>query len=215
MNTSAVPSVKTAARRPRLPISRADYERISRITTSVVMAAGRKPHASCQFYAVAGAAILRRHYNIAAIPVAGAAFFLVDHPHVLSFGLPRGESFVSTPGAFHCWVEADGYAVDFMAPVFPEAVAALGIQASVPRLMFQRPLSKMKASPFRFAENGDFWLLENVSLAARLAPFYDSKQYQHLVDACLDWYRPLPNRYQSSSATQLPMAKSFKRSWRH
>jgi uncharacterized membrane protein (DUF485 family) len=52
-----------------------------------------------------------------ALPVAGAAAYMVDAKTslVATFGKIEDDMLVATPDAFHCWVQYDGYAIDFMA----------------------------------------------------------------------------------------------------
>lgn len=55
----------------------ADYCRIFRVIYSVLDGRAHT-HRACIFFAVAGAIFLRQHYKVKALPVAGAAAYLVD-----------------------------------------------------------------------------------------------------------------------------------------
>jgi len=61
---------------------------------------------------------------------------------------------VADSHAFHAWVEVEGHAIDFMAPLFTDAAQEEGL-ARVPRRMFQRPLAEMKGLD-EISQPGDF-----------------------------------------------------------
>jgi len=56
----------------------ADYERITRAIKSVLDSEDAATAHCCQFFALMGSAILFTHYQIAARPMFGAAFVLLD-----------------------------------------------------------------------------------------------------------------------------------------
>src|SRR4051812_45150367 len=55
----------------------ADYCRIFRVIYSVLEGSGAKTPRACKFFAVAGALILRNHYKLDALVMAGAAAYAV------------------------------------------------------------------------------------------------------------------------------------------
>ena len=121
---------------PKLLLPFADYCRIFRVIYSVLDGRAHT-HRACIFFAVAGAIILRQHYQLKALPVAGAAAYVVDSSasRIAMFGKLEDEMLVSSPEAFHCWVQCNGYAVDFMAPVFRENLQSSGISWPIARNM--------------------------------------------------------------------------------
>jgi Protein of unknown function (DUF2026) len=105
----------------------ADYCRTFRVIFTVLD--GRaNTHSACIFFAMAGAAILREHYRMDALPVAGAAAYAVgsDHAIVATFGNIENNELRTTPDAFHSWVECKGYVIDFMSPIFQENLQVRG-----------------------------------------------------------------------------------------
>lgn len=132
-----------------------DYCRIFRVIYSVLDGRAHT-HRACIFFAIAGTLLLQRHYKLTALPVSGAAAYMVDADTslVATFGKIEDDMLIATPEAFHCWVECDGYAIDFMAPVFRENLNAAGMRHATPRKMFQRPLSEMASSSAQLARDG-------------------------------------------------------------
>jgi hypothetical protein len=136
-----------ATRRTVIPFP--DYERIFRVIFTVLDERAHTTHA-CVFFALIGAMILERKYKIKAIPMAGAAAFLFDAhsdpKNLWLFGWFENQVLVSANDAFHCWIEADGVVIDFIAPLFVETFRAAGSPSIVPRRMFQKPQSEMANS---------------------------------------------------------------------
>jgi Protein of unknown function (DUF2026) len=178
-------------------IASADFCRISRVISTVLTAAGAETEGACTFFAIAGAAILRTHYKLEAMPVAGAAAYAVgfgrDHDVVATFGKLEGDHFFATSEAFHCWIECNGVVLDFMAPIFEENLRSSGIDASVPRRVFQKPLTAMNATlPQEFRE-GAFYLVPSRELTEGIYErFRNGNLAQDLVNVCLHWFRRPP-----------------------
>lgn len=154
----------------------------------------RTAHA-CLFFSVAGATLLREFYNMDARVVVGAMVLLLDDDqrNVLTFATLEEGRLRSTKEAFHAWVTCSGYAVDFMAPLFPESCAAAGHPFLAPSHMFQKRLESMAASHEHLDAPGDFHLLPNPELAAELQQsFYKKPAGSDLVNVCRAWYRRPP-----------------------
>ena len=175
----------------------ADYCRISRVISTVLTAAGEETERACIFFANVGAAILRRHYKLEAMPVAGAAAYAIgvgrDHGLVATFGKLKGDHFFATPEAFHCWIECEGVVIDFMAPIFKENLRSSGIHATVPRRAFQKPLTAMSPTlPYKFRQ-GAFYLVPNRELTEGVRERFRKGGFEeNLVNICLHFLRTPP-----------------------
>src|SRR5262245_48945177 len=125
-----------------------DYERAFRVMYSVLTSVGAITTRSCLFFSIAGALILQRFYNKRAFPIAGSFSYFVDQPDLHS-GAPILVSYTnnrSSRDKFHCWIECEGWVIDFMSPLFREALAIAGSDIAIPRRMFQKPHSTICAS---------------------------------------------------------------------
>lgn len=190
--------------RPLIPL--ADYQRIFRVTHSVLQSVEADIPAASFFFSVTAAQILKKFYKRNAFPVAGAAFCLINgEGGALSFGVlgDDAQAVSSNHDAFHTWVQCDGYAIDFMAPVFQELLAAAGHPLPVPRRMFQKDLTRMSASPTALATPGDFFLAPDLQLTRELLQqFMGKKALTNLSQVCIDWYRKPPKAMPEDLALQ-------------
>ena len=181
---------------PKLLLPFTDYCRIFRVIYSVLDGRAHT-HRACIFFAVAGAIILRQHYQLKALPVAGAAAYMVDSNTslVATFGKIEDGMLVSSAEAFHCWVQCDGYAIDFMAPIFRENLQAVGISSPVTRKMFQRPLVEMAESSAELDSDGAFSLFPNSERTQAIIENFEAKASSgDLANICSHWYRRPPKR---------------------
>jgi len=181
---------------PKLILPFADYCRIFRVIYSVLDGRAHT-HRACIFFAVAGAIILRQHYKCRALPVAGAAAYMVDADTslVATFGKIEDDMLIATPDAFHCWIECDGYAFDFMAPVFRENLQAAGIPHAIARRMFQRPLAEMASLSAELTCEGAFSLFPDSERTQAMIESFDAKASSgDLANVCSHWYRRPPKR---------------------
>lgn len=181
--------------RPLIPL--ADYQRIFRVIHSVLHSVEADIPAASFFFSVTAAQILKKFYKRNAFPVAGAAFYLIreDGGGALSFGSlgDDGQSVTSHQDAFHAWVQCDGYALDFMAPLFQELLVSAGHALPVPRQMFQKDLQRMSADVQALAKPGDFYLASNLELTRELLQqFMAKKALTNLSQLCLEWFRKPP-----------------------
>ena len=134
-------------------IKQTDYHRIYRVINSLLVSQNADPASASMYFSTFGAFILQQHYKVKAVPKGGLAAYNLGGT-VLLFADHREDGYVTGAGEnFHCWVEADGWAIDFMAPAFSQGSDAL----SVPAKMFQRPLSAMSASINDLGQSGDFF----------------------------------------------------------
>jgi hypothetical protein len=185
-------------RQKRIAIPLADYERIFRVIYSVLDGQA-DIHQACIFFALVGAAILETQYKIKATPIAGAAAVNVNSASrsVSVFGLFEGAEFQSSENAFHCWVEAEGIAIDFMAPLYEKSLQAYGAKISVPARMFQKPITEMAPSPRELLQEGEFFLQANPDLSKVLFHRFSQRHTTtDLANVCMTWFRrppkPLP-----------------------
>lgn len=198
--------------KPGLVISFADYQRIFRVIFTVLDERAHT-HAACIFFAMVGAGILREHYNVRAIPVSGAAAFAVseDDSLIATFGKIDNGELISAGDAFHCWVECNGYVVDFMAPLFHESLRASGHQCSIPRRMFQRPIDQMDPMFTHFTHEGAFHLVPDLEQSkAMLANFNARPASTDLANVCSSWYKRPPKRIRDTLDMQDDLGKITK-----
>lgn len=175
-----------------------DYERIFRVIFSVLDGRANIDRA-CIFFAIAGAQILREHYNLNAVPISGAAAYAVgvDNSLVATFGEIENNNFISTTDAFHCWIECEGYVIDFMSPVFQENLLFSGLKTAIPRRMFQRSRAAMSMfSSFSeiFHEGAFCCIPSDERTVAMLKIFSDKPVNSDLANICRYWYRRPPKK---------------------
>lgn len=179
--------------KPLIPLL--DYLRIHGVIRSLLDSVDAHTAHACMFFSTAGAAILREFYRKDAMPVAGAAFYLVDgeQRNALSFAKLESGLVQSSDTAFHAWVQCEGYVIDFMAPMFPETCASSGHPFTAPRRMFQKRWSDMAPSHEHLDHEGDFHLVPNPELTVDLRrSFLQKPASADLVNICLHWYKRPP-----------------------
>ncbi len=182
-----------APKRLLLPLP--DYERIFRVMHSTIDERSHTGRA-CIFFAMVGAAILRKYYKLNAVPVAGAAAFAVNanDSTVLTFGRLEDSRLISASDAFHCWIECNGFAIDFMAPIFQESMRSSGHQNTVPRRMFQRRLEHM-APTLDLTHEGAFVLLPDAQLTQATIDHFNARNVNaDFANICTEWFVRPPKR---------------------
>lgn len=186
--------------RSKLLLPLFDYQRIFRVIFSVLDDRART-HRACIFFAVVGAAILRQHYKLNAFPIGGAAAFAInaDDSFVPTFGTVEGNELTCASDAFHCWVECDGFVIDFMAPIFQESFRASGHNCNIARRMFQRRLEHMAPNLEGLTREGAFLLRPDTALAQSVINHFSAKHTNtDLANICLYWYKRPPKRIAES-----------------
>lgn len=187
------------------PLAIADYARIHAVARAVLAGLGENSATkSCIFFSLIGAYLLEYHHNLSARPMAGAALYAVevasdDSLEVLTYARFEDDGVVSDYESFHCWVECDGWAIDFMAPLFGDIMREQKRAVQAPPRMFQSPLSAMTPIGEPFAQPGDFLLLPNRPLTNDVLRRAMAKPAtSDLAKVCTHWYRPTPQPMQPS-----------------
>jgi len=193
--------------RLKIMIPSQDYERITLTIKAILDSENAAAAHACQFFALMGGAILYRHYGIQARPVFGAAFLMLDNvaKDVLSYGKMDSQGAIgSDANHYHAWLETDEYVIDFMAPIYGDAMRAKGYTKEVPRWMLQRRRSSLAPDAFQLRKQGDCLFMANETLSQRmLMDFLSVRMYQDLVRISTEWYRKPPEpmlALQTSSA---------------
>ena len=140
---------------------------------------------------------MEKHYKIKAKPKAGlAAYHIGADNDAIVFGEYDAEGKLTGNGSsFHCWVEAKGWLIDFMAPTFPELYKKSGKKNSIPSNMLQKPLGKMALSVNSLEKSGDFYLeYSAVTTAKKMSILSSSPAYSDLAEICVQWYRKPPKK---------------------
>lgn len=181
----------------RGPLTFADYQRIYTVLYATLLAAEARTHRACIFFSVVGTAILRKDHGLEAQIVAGAAAYAFDAAgrQLVSFGRLEGDLFTSGPNAFHAWVECDGFAIDFMAPIFQESVRADGHNLTVPRRMFQKPVTAAATEMPDPGQPGAFCLVPDQARTDDVkAAFGAAEMNADLGSLAMAWYKPPPRK---------------------
>jgi hypothetical protein len=183
--------------REKPPITFVEYERIFRVLYTVLDDRA-VTHRACIFFAVAGANLLREHHRMKADPVSGAAAILVDDAagNVATFAAIDQGFFLASEDRFHCWVQCDGWIVDFMMPLLKENMRATGAEWAIPRRMFQRPIAEGGSCPEDFnRRSANFVFLPSAERTIAMhANFHARPASEDLSQVCNAWYRRPPRK---------------------
>lgn len=180
---------------PKLQLTLPEYNRIYEVIYSVLEGRANTPFA-CMFFATVGALILNEHYKIASRPVAGAFLLCVDPtPSVISIAKNEDGLITSDLDGFHMWIQTQTHVIDFMAPILNESIEGKGYRKTVPRKMFQRPLSSGAESIKELRAPGDYFTLPNIELTnERVQTFMDRPTYMDLLGAANRWFKKHPKK---------------------
>ncbi|KQO82136.1 DUF2026 family protein [Rhizobium sp. Leaf262] len=176
-------------------IKQTDYHRIYRVINSLLINENADPATASMYFSTFGAFILEHHYKVKAKPKGGLAAYNLDGTLIL-FADHREDGHVTGAGEnFHCWVEADGWAIDFMAPAFSQTAREL----AVPAKMFQRPLASMAPSINELVRSGDFFYKsEPDATAKRFADWRKHAMIGDLASIAAGWFSKSPKQMQTS-----------------
>lgn len=186
---------KGKATAPKPPLTLPEYERIYQLIYSVLDGRANTPHA-CMFFAITSSMILNKHYKIPATPVAGAFLLCVDpNPFVISIAKNENGTVTSDRSGFHMWIQTETHAIDFMTPIFKESIKSSGNGMTVPRKMFQRPLSEETDLIEELTKPGDYFTIPNPELTKELIDsFTDRDGNMDLVLAADRWFEKYPKK---------------------
>lgn len=151
---------------------------------------------ACMFFAAAGALMLNKHYRISARAVAGASLLCTDPaPPVISIAKNDDGMVTSDREGVHMWVQNETHVIDFMAPIFNEAVKGKGYPGTVPRKMFQRPLSTEAESIEQLRVPGDYFAIPDVEPTSELIDWlFDRSANVDLLNAVDRWFKKYPKK---------------------
>ncbi|MFM8332925.1 MAG: DUF2026 family protein [Candidatus Methylumidiphilus sp.] len=171
-----------------------DYDRIYKTINTIILNEDADPTAACTFFAFYGASILEKHYKIDAKAVAGTCMYhLGGEENVLCFGQIYNSNLIASPTGFHCWILAEDYFIDFMAPNFPDLLKRSGQSFSCKPKMMQKPLSKMAGAVDGLQKKGDYYFNISTEMTNnRMQYLLSSKAYLDLEDICINWYKKPP-----------------------
>ncbi len=180
-------------------IKQSDYHRIYKVINSLLINENANPATASMYFSTFGAFILEHHYKVDAKPKGGLAAYNLEGKHIL-FADHREDGYVSGAGEnFHCWVEADGWAIDFMAPAFSESAPDL----KLPSKMFQRPLSAMAPSINDLGRSGDFFYHhEPDAMSRRFSDWRRHPMIGDLATVATNWFRKSPKQMPASIAVR-------------
>lgn len=170
-----------------------DYERIHRIISSIARHEGNDPAYSCMLFSVFGAHVLQQHYRVEPKVRCGlAAYYVGGENDVLCFGELTEDGITGAQQNFHCWIDVEGWVIDFMAPAFPTLV---GTEKQIEPKMFQRLQSDMVPDINDLKRPGDFFLSPVDHLVAeRLKQFWEYPVYGDLAKICAQWFVKSPKK---------------------
>lgn len=174
----------------------ADYERITRTIKTVLDSEDAVTAHCCQFFSLMGAAILFTHYKIAARPMFGAAFVLLNEASrdTLTYGKLECGCASSDPDHYHAWIDTGEHVIDFMAPLYGDAMRTRGYIEDVPRWMLQRQKSTLAGHHYDLERQGDCHFLANPVLSQHMVQYFlKEPMYRDLIEITTRWYRKPPN----------------------
>lgn len=189
----------------RPPLAPADYQRIVRVLKTVYDAAPEQLAPAALFFNIAGARLVEQVYKKRCQPIAGAAFYKLDDAAqtVLAFHDDKAQEHLSSRAGFHCWTLCEGFVIDFMAPLFREALQTGTPGAICSRKMFQKPLEAISDSRLQMRKPGDYFMLPNVALTQELLQEFLSRDLAgDWLEICAHWYRKPPAKMEQELALQ-------------
>lgn len=142
-----------------LPLNTFEYLNIHDSISEVLAKNSARLDASCVYYAHAGAAILKEFFDTKAAVRSGIAAYALSGEDVLYFADRDKSGIGCSLHGFHCWLEADGWLIDFMAPKFVDMYNASSGKSISYRLNVQIPQSAIADHPSALNKRGDVCVL--------------------------------------------------------
>ena len=182
-----------------LPITLLEYERLFRTIHGILLNEEGTPSRACLFFAILGAAALNRHHRFKspAQVVSGAAAHNLRTPTnaCLVLGASENDELVSDKDHFHCWIEVEGWIVDFSAPLFDQMLDRGKDDTPVPPLMFQKRALSTASMLERLGSPGAYLHIGNQDLTFYLLDHFSKKRaHGDLVEICTQWYTRPPKK---------------------
>jgi len=178
-----------------------DYGRIHKTIYSILESEDGNTEASCFYFCLFGASILRAHYRLNAKVVAGIAAYKLDSSSgdLLVFAENQSGQVVCSENGFHCWLEVDGWLIDFMGPLFHQMMLSRGCESSCEPWMMQKRLRSMSESIESMDKQGDFYLRSSRKQLESLERYAMSKRaYADLAEIAVGWYKRPPKKMMKS-----------------
>lgn len=174
-------------------IKQTDYHRIYSVINSLLLSENANPATASMYFSVFGAYLLKQHFKINATPKSGLAAYRFGND-IMLFADQKEDGFITGDGEnFHCWIEADGWTIDFMAPAFTLNSTPL------PAKMLQKPLSAMAADINSLNAPGDFFYASAPQATARrFAGWKDANAIGDLARLAEIWFRKAPKKMMPS-----------------
>ena len=181
-----------------LVITLPDYERIFRVIHGVLLNERCDPAHACMYFGIFGTFILQKHHRVKAEPVFGMAAYRLAG-NVVLFAEQDADLIQGTPNGFHCWIEADGIAVDFQAPLFRDITSRKDPPVTLDRKMIQKRLDLCSPTLEHLDKAGSHWYKRDDQLRSELLTNFIQKQAnEDLGQICLEWYKPTPKKIAES-----------------
>ena len=175
-----------------------DYDRAYKVINSIIISEGGNPATSCIFFAAFGAAIISHHYKLSTTVKSGLAVYHFGSDDAdndrIAFGKKLNNGRLSGEyESFHCWIEVNGWVVDFMTPAFRDLP---NVSAKVPSKIFQKPLTEMATSYNDIKKVGGFYLesAQKESTIKHMAILSTSRAYKDLESICVQWFKKEPEK---------------------
>ncbi|TQS72979.1 DUF2026 domain-containing protein [Rhodobacteraceae bacterium] len=168
--------------------------------SAVIESEGGDPAYACIYYSLFGANILVDDFGVDAKVRCGlATYHLGDDHQVLCFGEVTHAGRTSNGEEFHCWVEAEGWLLDFMAPNFG---THKNTAFTARPKMFQKRFADTAGHPDEMSHAGQFFFKHNPELPETLLrQLIEHQGNQDLANLCSQWFRKTPEKMQTSVAT--------------
>lgn len=169
-----------------------DYERIYQCIYSILHSEDAELLNSSLHFAFLGATILNHHYKIEATVQAGISAVCLGETEddVLLYGQVVDGQIVANQAHCHCWLEVDGWLIDFSAPLFAEQIKKEGNRNTFPPLMLQKELSQAASQPSLLLAPGDFMLHASPELLEALfTEFFSQPLNNQLLDIATVYYK--------------------------
>ncbi len=152
----------------KFPLTLSEYNRVHQVIHGVVRAEGTAEKA-CTFFSIVGTYLLKKHFGMKARAVAGGFALCVEEgSRCLFYGKDAGGRFSWGDDAFHMWIQTETHIIDFMAPIYAESFAEAKPDITIPRKMFQKPISEDKQSLDELVTAGDFMVFPDPELSDQL-----------------------------------------------